>query len=112
MRPLALLLCLLWSAALAAAELSLAQKKQLLIEGASAAAAAMGRAQHYVQFLPPMPATILDAAAIRSHVLFDGGWSHHEKWGTWSLSKRRISPLTWPRKQKNNPELCTSSTCV
>lgn len=95
MRPLVLLLCMLSPSLIAgeggtATSSSAQERKSHLAAQASAAAAAMGREENYIEFLQPVPDRVLIVQDMRAYVVFGEGWSRREKWGVWSLDERSV----------------------
>jgi hypothetical protein len=90
-----------------AADLTLEQRKKALIDSAEQAGAAMGRAEYYIEYLPPMADHIVSMPDLARYVLFEEGWSRPEKWGIWSLGNRSV--LFLRRAQGPTPRELTIS---
>ena len=88
MRSLALLWVLLSACVQADNSAMPEQRRREIAAAASTAAAGMGRAEYYVEFLQPMPNHALRVDDSHKYVAFGTGWSTIETTGIWSLGNR------------------------
>ena len=103
MRPVALLLLLLAACAAADVDVSPEQRKRDIAVAASVAAARLGRAEHYVPYLDPVPKRMLSADEMVPYVLFGDGWGTRKAKGIWtrgfhSTLYLRLAPGQHPKQ--------------